>query len=516
MSKIISNIGILISFIAILTVTYISVIQNYYFIVDDYFSVFDERHFDQVRAGRFLSKVLINEIWSYIKSSPTIESGVRVIRFTGIIGIALLAHVIFNIFKTFRFKTEHAFLISILICTLPSIQTLISDLQVITAIYSAVLAALSSLLLFKVVFKENSKKISYTIIAVLFAIILLISALCIYQPPAMIFWSMAVIPLYRLRNEDLIRKWRMPFITYFSIGIVSMAIYFLIIKIVHLSTHTNMPQRGAIIDLTMIKWKVKWFLLSPLVNSLNLWNISPTYTLGSIVGIIILAGLLLGLKQAVLQAAKERRFELILNHSQRMFLIMCIMPLSLLPSLVIIESWATYRTLLALEATICILLFISLLDIGEFLRSETRLPANFKKKVIQIILIVLTILAIFEAHNNIKKYIAELHSLELQYVRNIIQEYGIDNLSKTKRIYVRDHGKKYHFVENSLFEFGQPESNDPEIWKYIVKFALYELNVKREIDYTLVPADAPLPEDSNALIIDLAKLGFTLDERLKN
>lgn len=517
MSKLFRKSGLFISFLAIFTLIYISVIQNYFLYFDDYFSMFTDSFMGHVRSGRFLLSLILYESWNCIWSSPTLETGIRIVRFAGIIGIASLAYIIFAAFRTFRFKKEHAFLISILVCTLPAIQVFISWIQVMAGIYAAVLSALSALILFKVLFQEGSRKRSYNVIAYISSIILFISALCIYQSTAMFYWSVGVIPLALLRDEDLMKEWRKPFIKYFTVGFFTMAFYFVLVKIVTYVLHMSpFSHRGGFITAKDILWKIRWFIFSPLNISLNLWNISTRYIVAGIVGIIILAGFISGLRKALLQETKERKSTLIWNHSQRLILIIGIIPLSLLPSLAAVESWATYRTIGSLEATICILLFLSILRVGGYIEASTGSHLNLKRMITRVILILLTVYAIFSAYNNVNQQFAGLHSLELQYVKNIINEYGISKLSETKKIYVRDHGKRYYFVKNSPFEFGQPESNDPEMWKYIVRFSLYDLGIRKMKDYTLLPADAPLPKDNNALIIDLTKLGLMLDERLKN
>ncbi len=518
MPRLMSNFGVLIAFFAILTGVYLSVIQNYFLYMDDYFYVFWDKFGDQVRGGRFLNSFFLHEIFNYIRSSPTIESGVRVIRFTGIIAITLLAYVTFSIFKTCRFKTEHAFLISVLICTLPPIQVDISWVQGVPWLYGAVLAALSALVLFKAIYKESSGRKIHTVISFVSAVILLVSALCLYQPAAMVFWSMAVIPLARLRNEDLTGKWRTPFISSFSVGFGSLGVYFLIVKIVHaiLYGHTDAGARGALIDASRLKGKIQWFLNVPLKNSLNLWDITPTYTLAAIVVIIILAGLILGLRQAILLTAKERNFTLLWNQFQRLVLIGSILPLSLLPTLMVVESWATYRTVIALEMTVCILLFISLLNIGEFFASRTQLSSNLKKSLISAALILLTVFAAFHAHGNVKNNLVRIGAFELKYIRNAIQDYGVSNISKASALYIRCIDKDYYLLDNSPFEFGQLSSSGVLEGNLVVDFVLYELGIKDKIKIIQGAAADPLPEDSDILVVDLMKMKTYLRDKLDN
>lgn len=524
MTRLLTKIGVLILFLVIITATYMPLVQTHFFYQDDYIWLLPNASQSElinlglstIGTGRFLDGYSQYKVYEYLHYLQSVGAD-SAIRFVGIISIALLAYVLFITFKTNRIKTKYAFIASILICTLPSFQVYASWIVINPEINAATLSALAGLLLFKVVFKENRERLLHRIVAIFIAVLLLVNSMQLYQPAAMFYWSVGLIPLALLRDEDLKKKWRTPFIVYFSVGFVSMSIYFFSIKIVNYVMGTHTMARGALIPFTVesIKWKIKWFLTSPLKNSLNLWNISPSYILGGFVGILILAGFILGLRQSVLQAIKQRRFNLIWSHSQRMLLIISIMPLSLLPTLLIRESWATYRTIISLEASICILLFISLLHIEEFLQSITMLSDNFKKMIIPVILVILTIFVVYDAHGNVKKYFAELQSFELQYIRNTIKEYGISKLTETSRIYVREPEKSYYLDNRWRFEFGRPSTNDG-FGSYMVRVALYELGIKKKIKIIEVRANEPLPEDNDILIIDINKLNVILDKRFSN
>lgn len=528
MSRLISNIGVLISYLVIFTVTYLPVVQTHFFIVDDYHLLLPNKTQTQlyqavflgsISSGRVLAGGFEYFVFDFVRSlqSTGFDSAVR---FVGIIGLVLLAYVIFIAFKANRIKTKYAFIASILICTLPAFQVYVSWLIINSVTYGTTFAAFAGLLMFKAVFNETRRSSLYRAVTIFTAVLSLVISLHFYQPAAMLYWSICIIPLSLLRDEDFTKKWRAPFIAYFSAGFASMAIHFLNVKIVNsVMDLSSFGRRGGFIPFTLdaIKAKMYWLFISsrgPLLQSLNLWNISPTYVLGGIVLIIILSGLLLSMRQAVLKAVRERQFNLLWNHSQRMLLIISIIPLSILPTLAVTENWATYRTIVSLEVSICILFFISLLKIRGFLESETEFLGNARKIIMPTLLTILTVLVVYNAHGNVKKYFADLHSLELQYVKNAIQEYGIPKLSKTPQIYFKEPVQQYIADNRFRFEFGYASTNEEGFGEYVTRLALYELGVKRKIKLIQVLAHATLPEDSNILIIDFTKLKFFLDEKL--
>jgi len=169
-SKVITYIGIVLLFLIIFIVVYAPVLQIPYLVMSDY--EFIREHYQSgenlvfanlITQGRGLEVFSHVILTKYIKSS---ESS-RAIRFLGIIGITLFASVTYAIFKRYRFRADHAFLMSALICFLPSIQIIAAWMILVLSIYPALLSSLSALLLFSVVFKKEVKRKAYKVIGVL-------------------------------------------------------------------------------------------------------------------------------------------------------------------------------------------------------------------------------------------------------------------------------------------------------------------------------------------------------------
>ena len=118
-SRLIYFSGITLSFLVILIVVYAPLIQIGYYFYEDYayFAMprglqVDFLFHEAVENGRLL-EFLLQYIQSiYLESSESTKA----IRLVGIIGVTLFASVIYAVLKRCRFRSDQAFLISLLIC----------------------------------------------------------------------------------------------------------------------------------------------------------------------------------------------------------------------------------------------------------------------------------------------------------------------------------------------------------------------------------------------------------------
>ncbi len=119
--------AILLFLVIIILLTYAPVFQGHYLYAEDYFYLWtrkaklvnnqsDVEHLREiVWEGRPLETLYTYLIFNkYINSLKSIEAA-NSARLIGVIGTGLLAYVLFLIFKANRFRTDHAFLLSILI-----------------------------------------------------------------------------------------------------------------------------------------------------------------------------------------------------------------------------------------------------------------------------------------------------------------------------------------------------------------------------------------------------------------
>lgn len=511
-TNILFNSAILLLLIIISFLIYRPVIQGHYLYAEDYFYIwaggektvnnqtYAEHLHEIVWEGRPFETLYTYLIFNkYINSLKSIEAA-NSARLIGVIGIGLLAYVLFLIFKTNRFSTDHAFLMSILICTLPPIQTYVSRVYTVVFVYSVLMSALSALILFKAVFREDRKNTAHIIISSLIAMILFIISLNIYQPTAMTYWALAVIPLIVLRDEDFTKKRFLFFIIYFSAGFASMLIYMGITKIIGLQLNYALSSRGTFIRLNEIYDRIIWFINYPLYGALNLWNIFPAKKIALFVSILIVSSMLYGLGRVVFQIIAEKKGWISLL---RYLIIPPLVALSFLPNILStnLNSIPLHRYLIALEIILLLILFWGLLNITDIIKSVLNFSADLQNKIISFGLIIITVVTVFYANHNVKKYFSDLQTNELKYTKNIIQKYGISNLSKVSYIFVIKPDK------HSLYEFGVLSSLSDVGSHSMVKLSLYELGINLDIPVEPVSVKElhkrGWPESSNVLIIDM-------------
>jgi hypothetical protein len=538
---------ILFFFLLFFALVYKPILQGHYFYRDDYLRIWTSpwvKNTNQTFVsyahlmpgeGRPLNLLLNHVIFNkYINSLKSYEAA-NTVRIIGIIGVGLLAYVLYLIFKANRFRTDHAILLSILICTLPPFQVYLGWIICLVDIYSVLLSALSFLVLFKTVFKEDRVKKANVVIAVTISIILFVASLCIYQPTATTYWALAIIPLIMIKNEDLTKKWHLPFIIYFSTGFVSMIIYFSIIKIFNLLLNINFQGRGSLIHGAVnIYHRLIWFINYPLYKALSLWIIIYcTKEVKLFVSMVILSGILYGLSRTVLQVTVEKKgLHLLLNLLCKYLLIIVVILLSYTAHLATVGSTAYYangvtynaeaafRTLAALEIVVLLLFYWGLMNTAEFIKTVLNLSADLQNKIVTIGLVILTVVVSLLANHNVDKYFVKHNTNEFRYVKDIIQRYGVSKLSNNSIIYINSAsmprikgGGDIHFIYDDFYNRSSVGA--------MTKLALYELGVNSDISIVNIRNVDPetgepiekhdkrykrLPEDDTLLKIDMTKM----------
>ncbi len=210
--------SILLFFLLFFALVYKPIIQGHYFYGDDYMRIWTSPWVEDTNQsyasysnlipaeGRPLHLLYNHIIFNkYINSLKSYDAA-NTVRIVGIIGVGLLSYVLFVFFKANKLRTSHAILLSILICTLPPIQVYLGWLISLVDIYSILLSTLSLLILFKAVFKEDSFKKTDVVVAIPISMVLLITSLCIYQPTAVVYWALAIIPITMANNEDFLKR----------------------------------------------------------------------------------------------------------------------------------------------------------------------------------------------------------------------------------------------------------------------------------------------------------------------
>lgn len=534
--------GIALVFLVIFTVVYEPLVQIGFYFDEDYcyFGLprglqFDAIYNEGVANGRVLESLLSYAQFIYLDSSE--DS--KVIRFISIIGVALLATVIYDVLKRCRFRSDQAFLISLLICILPSMQIIAAYMLVAPHILSAFLSSLAALVMFKVLFKEEDKErvTSYTKAGVITAIVLMIAALNINQPPTMMYWVMSIIVLLSRKSSDFSKKtFRQSVFIYFITGFISSTIYYVVFLKILPSTVYYTHHRSALISIQQIPHQIKVFLTGAIRLSMNLWNLNPSYYVLSFTGTIILFGIIFN----TLKEMKEEKHFSAINSLQKYLLISILVMLSYLPKLMVTDPGYKLYLLFSLASSFSVLFCFGIINIVEYFRFIPAFSETLRKRTATVLLAVLTIVAALSAHTNMKGF-STYHASELNHLKSSIQEYGIAKLSNNPKIYIRRPRwtipvpfEKINMYFNkglttysaggfilsvagqALYEVGSKQgflithSTHPDggIQLSIVGQDLHKGEVKKvkEIQITHGAANEPIPEDKNLLIVDMTKV----------
>lgn len=269
----------------------------------------------------------------------------------------------------------------------------------------------------------------------------------------------------------------------------------------------NFPiDRGATIPIRHIPSRVIWFISLPFKNAINLWNYYPTYKFATFISLTIFLGIISDLLQE--RKKKKTKFS---NYSQKYFLILCMIILTYLPNLVVLETTYFYRTIIALSVAISILFYFAIINIVDFFGFAPNFSVEVRKTVITILLTILTIITALMGHNKVYDY-AVLHSSELKYVKNAIVDYGESNLFK---IYMRRPRPMKQLNPGNELEL-KLSSTSAQNAQFVIKQAMHEIGIKQDIQIIQGAADDPIPEDDDILIIDMTKFQLNINKFMQD
>jgi hypothetical protein len=471
--------------------------------------------------GRILGSFFGYIFIALFKSSES----TRILRLIGIIFLTLFAFVAYVIFKRCRFKSIHAFLISTFICILPSSQIIVSWASSISFIFSAAMSSLSALICFDVTSKMKYKEPMHRKIWTLAAIILLVSALNIYQTSAMMYWAMGVIFFLTMDNCILSNKdFRQFFLRYFLVGLISCALYYLVfMKLVPAYFYPHITLKGGglnIFDYEFLSM-LKWFITKPLKHAMNLWNLNQNKYFAIFISAIIFIGIIFN----AVRNMRENKSILLSNYITKYIIISFLVLLSYLPHL-ILHTGNSYRYMIALTPALSILFCFSLISIVEYFSFIPKLSSRIRTTIISILLIIVVVIAGFSAHSNVNNF-AMLHSNEFKYVKNALADYGVVNILGTSKIYFRrarylSVPVQYHhnefqrniithsrggYIYPAFYSIRSIEQGEigATMVRYVIMLALHEIGIKQDLHIIELEPDDPVPEDKNVLFIDMLK-----------
>ncbi len=448
----------------------------------------------------------------YINSRKSLEAA-NTVRLVGIISLGMLAYVLYLIFRIHKFGNVEAFLLSILICTLPPFQIYVSRLSCFIFIYSVLLSSISALILFKIMFSEDEITRISKISCIILAIGLLVIALNIYQSTVMVYWAFVLIPLMKLGNEDFSKKkMSLRLALYFSIGFIAMAIYHKMTEIFIAFTgdmfRNSFQRRGVFISFTIsdIKSEIIEFINYPFFTALNLWNLFPSLEIGLCVGIIILTGLSFSFVSALLQpTTKKQRVNSLFNLFYKYAFALVVLPLSYMPFIIIRENLSImipkHRSIIGVIVAVFLLFYWGLRNTGVLIGTVFNFSKKMQQKILIISLVILTVITTLLANSNVERYFVKLRTNELQYIKDVIQEHTVSTQTNITEIYVIPSDRN---ILNFFSEFLYLASMTRESLISMTRLALYELGMESDIPIMIYMNDKnSSSENKNILIINM-------------
>ncbi|MFN1150007.1 glucosyl transferase GtrII family protein [Serratia liquefaciens] len=230
----------------------------------------------------------------------------------------------------------------LLICFIPALQVYSAWATCFPFVLSILLSGFS----YSILIPKNKKT---SIARCFFSVIMLWLAFSIYQPTAMSFLFFAMLDNCFRKNQNL---------TTLNISLIAMILSAGMVGSLILSKFLPVWMYGSSLPRSEITndlyGKIHWFIKEPLVNAINNFNISPTNFFTIFSSILIIAGMISIVKS---EAGKLKLLA---------FISMGIGAYT--PNLLIAESWAAFRSLIALEIFTCTIVFIGLTEIAKKLK----------------------------------------------------------------------------------------------------------------------------------------------------
>lgn len=378
--------------------------------------------------------------------------GLSFVRAATVAALCPLAVVIYLALFRAGFSTRLSALLAFILVTLPAFQVVAAVSG--CAVFPLV-AATTCVSAFLVMQSTGDAKAFVRLGRLGLACLLLLAGMMVYQPDVMFFWVfVAILALSPREGIPLVA--RKVFYCLF-VGAVACIMEFLVAKlgVAVYGPVAGSARSGITHD---VVGKIHWFLKEPLKNALNLNSIDPTGRFAVASAIFIVVGLFLYFGGSL-------RYRLTM-----LAMALILVPLSYLPNLVVLESWATYRTLAALGALFVFYVFLAL---HGYLRALRMFSAQSCQRLLLGVLVSWAVLSGFDASRNLVRYFIEPQVTEYHLLKGQLKK--ID-LAAVQTIYVI-RARWYDGVTSFMCydEFGLPSSCEPWVPGPMVKCAIREI-----------------------------------------
>jgi hypothetical protein len=304
----------------------------------------------------------------------------RYLRLVGVIGVALLAWLLYRALLAAGLARAWALVIPLIICAMPPFQVYVGFAETALNVFAALLGGVALLTADRALdtWQRTEHQRWLSLLLGLAAVGLVLLGLTLYPPATMVFWVFAAIRLFMVERSlvEVARR----FVAYLVCMVIAFAGEYVLMKILALwvtfghvsvtdfmhavlSTQPSGDSRTAVVQDKL--GKVIWFVREPLVNALNLGKLPPTARMALIVGVLIMFGLLLYMRGGPW------------TRLGKLAVALAIVPLSYAPNLLAAENWASYRTEAGLTALVA--LYACLAFLGSMRAAEARLKLDSRR-----------------------------------------------------------------------------------------------------------------------------------------
>lgn len=497
-------------FLAVFLTVYSPVLHTDYAFLDDYHDLAGGPHgwsiTKKMREGRPLYALATR---LFLQSATHIED-LRYARFVGVVGIGLVAWLVFLILTRSGWSRFQAFCVGVIIGSSLPFQVCAAWASVALYPFAALVSGLA-FLLGEGAFATHRRARQWLLAAG--SVLVLLAALTLHQTAAMFFWVCAAIVVLKPDTPlgDMLRRLRL----YLLIGMAGLLLGFGVYALAAV-VYPGYPARTGLVQ--DIPAKVVWFCGKALPNALHFVLLSPGYWIlsgqGSApsplhrsvdVGIAwAMAGLIpSGLLLYFRGTWRERCGKLGLAGA--------LLPLSYAPNLVVAENWASYRSLLSLTALVIVYAFLALRGYAlrwRHSKGESSYPVERKAKRCT-----LSPVWANAAAGGVASVCAMLATWQVQtsVVTPQVRELGFmgsqlmqGNLAQAGSIYVVRPRWQDTLAPPAHYEFGLPSSFPDWNPPAMVSLLLRELAPdSAHLPITSVAAEAPIKPPPGSLVVDM-------------
>lgn len=414
----------------------------------------------------------------------------RYLRLLGIFGIALLAWLLFRTLLSAGMQRRLALAIPVFICTLPTFQVAAGWAILWDAVYAACAAGGALLIADRAMHMPVGRR---RVLWIGVSVALVLAALLVYQPAAMMYWVFAAI-IFFTRDIALAQMVR-RLAAFSAIMLVALALAYGVFLVLPVLVYGSRPianpafgpvlQRAHLISIGDIPAKLIWFVAYPLSEALNLVNLHWSRIAALIACAFTFGGLWLHFSgRPVERIAKVA-------------IAMMFIPLSFLANLVVTENLAAYRTQMALAP---LLAFYMILAFGAWARA--RQSDITRQLVLPGVFWAVALVCAATAGATITRYVAVPQYAEYQWLHD---QLAAAPLSTASIIYVIPAPGGYGDppVQGSD-EFGIPSTASQFSRVQIVRVALHEIDPSLDaLPVELAPQGGPITPPAGSIVIDM-------------